>query len=135
MAKNPQQVAQQWSQRLAASGDKITAGVQATNVAPGAAAARQKSAYVAGVQAKADKWASNTAAVTLQEWQQAVISKGVPRIAGGAQAAEGKMATFFTQLLPYIDNAKSTLPARGTLDQNIARMDAFARKMSQFKKS
>ena len=135
MAANPQEVAARWSQRLAGSTDKITSGVQSVTVSPGQAAARQKTAYVAQVQANADKWARNVGSVSLNDWQTAMTTKGVQRIAGGAQAAEGKFANFMTQLLPFIDNAKSGLGPRGTLDQNIARMDAFARKMSTFKRS
>ena len=37
-----------------------------------------------------------------------------------------------SQLLPFIGSGLSTLPARGNLDQNIARMTAWARHMSTF---
>jgi len=132
--KNPQTVAANWSAHLASAGQKITDGVNGVTVAPGVAASRNKAGYVAGVTQNQDKWASHSAAVPLSDWQQAVIQKGVPRIASGAQAAEPKFAQFMTQLLPFIDSAKASLPARGTLDQNIARMDAMARKMATFKK-
>lgn len=133
-AGNPDQIAQDWAARLAASGDKIQRGVQAVTTSPGQAAARQKSAYVANVQSSADKWASRVAAISTGEWQQATISKGVPRIASGAQAAQPKFAQFMGQLLPHIDSGKSSLPARGNLEQNIARMTAFTRHMAGFKR-
>lgn len=134
MAGSPDQIAQDWAARLAASGDKIARGVQSVTTAPGQAAARQKSAYVQNTQAAADKWASRTASVSLSDWQQATINKGVPRIAAGAQAAQGTMAQFMGQLLPHIDSARASLPARGNLEQNIARSAAFARKMAEFRR-
>jgi predicted transcriptional regulator len=132
--RDPNAVAQQWSQRLGQSTDKIKAGIQGVNVAPGQLAARQKSAYTQNVAAAADKWARNVGAVSLGEWQQATIDKGVSRIAAGAQAAEPKMAAFMTKLLPYQAQLQGTLPARGGLDANINRMTTWVRGMSKFQK-
>lgn len=134
MARDPQTIANDWAARLAASGQKITDGIQAVTVAPGQAAARQKQTWVNQVTASADKWATNVAAVSLSDWQQAAITKGVQRIGPGAQASVGKFATFMSQLLPHIDSVKNSLPARGNLDQNIDRMVRFSRGMASFKK-
>jgi cytochrome c5 len=61
-------------------------------------------------------------------------SKGIPRIAGGAQAAEPKFAQFMGKLLPYINSGRGSLPARGTFDQNVARMTAWVQYMHKFAK-
>lgn len=135
MAQDPNSIAQRWAQQLGSATQKITEGVQAVNVAPGQAAARQKSAWVQNTTSSADKWARNTAAVPLADWQTAMINKGAPRIASGAQASQAKFATFMGELLPHIDRVKSSLPARGNLDQNITRMTSFVRGMAQFKKT
>jgi hypothetical protein len=134
MAKDPATVAANWASRLGQSTQAITDGINSVQTAPGVAAARQKSVWVNNTQAAANKWATNTANVTLPEWQQAMIQKGVPRIASGAQAAQPKMAQFMTKLLPYIDQAKAGLPARGDLNANINRMVSFTQKMAQFSK-
>lgn len=134
MAGTPDQIAQDWAAKLAASTDKIQRGVQSVTTAPGQAAARQKGAYVANVQSSADKWASRVSSVGLGEWQQAAISKGVPRIASGAQAAQPKMASFLTQFLPHVESGKASLPARGNLEQNIARATAMIRHNAGFKR-
>ena len=63
-----------------------------------------------------------------------MTTKGIPRIATGAQTAQPKFAQFMGKLLPYIATQKASLPARGTLDQNIARMTAFVQGMSKFQK-
>ena len=127
------QVATQWAQRLASSGDKITQGVQSVKVAPGQAAAGQKAAWLNQLNASADKWARNVARVGLSDWQNSMTTKGIPRIASGASAAEPKFAQFLGKFLPYIDNAKSSLPARGSYEANKARMVAFIDKVHQFK--
>lgn len=121
MAGTPDQIAKDWSNRMAAARDKAQRGVESVTVAPGQAAARQKAVYVQNVQAKADTWARNVQAVSLNEWQQAYISKGLDRMASGAAAAEGKVAQFMSKLLPAIQTIKSTLPPRGTYEQNKAR--------------
>ena len=130
----PDQVAAEWAQRLAASTQKIQTGVQAVSVAPGQLAARNKAGYVQGVTAAQDKWASRTASVPLATWQNDMVQKGLPRIASGATAAQPKMAAFMGQLLPYINSGRGNLPARGGLDANIARSNAWIRYMAQFRR-
>lgn len=132
--KDPQAIAANWASRLGQSSQKIQDGVNAVTVAPGQAAARQKNAWVQNTQSAADKWASRTAAVPLGEWQQAMITKGAPRVGAGATAAVPKFATFMSQLLPHIDAVKGTLPARGGLDANIQRMVAFTQGMAKFQR-
>lgn len=134
MAQTPDQIAAKWAQGLAGAGQRISDGIDAVTVAPGQAAARQKNVWAQNTAASVDKWAANTQKVSLPDWQAAMKTKGVPRIASGAQAAQPKFAQFMTQLMPYIQNQVSQLPARGNLDANIARMTAFARGMSNFKK-
>jgi hypothetical protein len=130
--RDPNAVAQEWAQHLSAATQKIQAGVQSVQVAPGQAAARQRQAWLQNIQAAADKWARNVASVSLQDWQQDMVNKGIPRIGQGAQAAQPKFAAFMSRLLPYIDAGVRQLPPRGTLDQNINRAVTFMRYMSQF---
>lgn len=134
MAGTPDQIAAQWASRLAASGQRITDGVAGVTVAPGQAAARQKAVWAQNVASAQDKWASRVAGVSLADWQQSMTTKGVQRIGAGAQAAQPKFAQFMGQLLPHIASVKGTLPARGNLDQNIARMVAFTQGMSKFQR-
>jgi hypothetical protein len=132
MAQSPDQIAAKWAQNLSANTDRIKEGVQSITVAPGMAAAAAKETWATNTLASKDKWASRTGAVTKEEWQNAMIEKGLNRIAGGAQAAVPRFNAFMGRLLPHIDSVKRGLPARGTLEQNIARSAAFIRGMSKF---
>jgi predicted transcriptional regulator len=134
MAKDAATVAQRWVDRLASAGDKITQGVQGVTVAPGAAAARQVAVWAANTAAAQGKFARNVAAVPLSTWQQATITKGIPRIASGAAAAHDKMVAFMTKFLPYVMSAKASLPARGSYEQNKARMVAMVDAVHKFQK-
>ena len=132
MARTPDQIAADWASRLGGSTQKIKDGVAAVTVAPGQAAARQADVWAQNVAASKPKWQARVSQVSLQEWQEATMTKGVDRIAAGATAAQPKFQNFITQLLPHIDRVKSSLPARGNLEQNIARSTAFIRGMAQF---
>lgn len=129
---NPADAAQKWAQNLGAAGTAYTAGVQAVQQAPGQLAANASDRYLAGVQAGVTKFKANTAAVSLADWQNAAVTKGAPRLATGATAAQPKFANVLTQLFPYIEQVRNSLPPRGDIEQNIARSAAFQRGMNKF---
>jgi len=130
--KDPAAVAAKWATGLGNATEAIKAGVNGVTQAPGVSAARQKDLWAQQVAASKDKWASRTAAVPLSDWQQAMVNKGVPRIAQGAQEAQPKMQEFMNKLLPYIDSQVNALPPRGTLEQNINRATQLMRGMAKF---
>lgn len=126
-------VANHWRDRLSQSGDRIRQGVSAVRVAPGQAAAAQKAVWLSQLQASADRWASHVGRVSLADWQNAMTSKGVDRIATGAGAAVGKVDTFLAKFLPFVDAAKASLPKRGTYEQNKTRMTQMIDKLHGYK--
>ena len=125
--------AQSWVTGLTGARAKIQAGIEANQVAPGQLAARQKPAYVAGVTNNQDKWAQRVGAVSNSDWQAATIAK-LDRISSGATQSQPKMEAFMSQLLPYIASQRSQLAPRGNLDQNIARLNDWVRRMAAFSK-
>ena len=130
--KDPTSSAARWAQNLQGATEKIREGVQAVQVAPGAAAARQRSVWLQNLTASADKWTRNVGAVPLSEWQSDMINKGIPRIGTGAQGAQQKFAAFLTSFLPFVDAGVRALPPRGNLQQNIARMVAMVQHNAQY---
>lgn len=127
------QLAANWANNLAGATARMQAGAQAVTTPPGQAAAAQQGVWIANVTAAANRWAQNVAAVTLPQWQQAYISKGLPRVAGGAQAAQANFATKLGRIIAAEKSIVPGLPARGNLQANIARSAAFATQMNALK--
>lgn len=134
--KSADQVAQKWAQNLTNSVQSIKNGVQAVTTSPMEAAAAQAQQYAQGVQQaiNSGKWQAGLRRVSLGQWQQAVLSKGLSRIADGASQAKGKVQAVMQQLLPHIQAGVAALPPRGSKQQNQQRMLAFSEHMSQFQR-
>lgn len=129
---SPADAAQRWVTNLGAAQTKWQAGVEAVAVSPTQLAARAAPLWARNVAAAQQKFATNSARVTREEWITATVTKGGPRLSTGAAASQDKMANVFTKLFPYINQVVSGLPARGDLEQNITRMGQFARGMAKF---
>src|SRR5215831_16275243 len=98
----PDQLAQNWANNLGAATQRMQAGAQAVTTSPGQLAAAQQQVWLANVTASANVWAVST-----QQWQQAYIQKGLPRVGQGAQAAQ---ASFAQKLGRIIAAEKSIVP-------------------------
>ncbi len=133
MVTGPPADSQNWANKLGAATQAYTDGVNGTTVAPGQLAAAAGNTWLANTQAALPRFKANSAAVTLQAWQSAAVTKGAPRLSSGATAAQPKMEQVFSKLFPAIANAVQQLPPRGTIQQNIARSQAFALKMNSLK--
>ena len=134
MKTNAQAAAQKWATNLGGATQAYTQGIQAVTVPPGQKAAANIQNYIQGVTNKAQEWATNVAAVSLNEWQTAAVNKGAPRLASGATAAQPKFQVFLQSLLQYEANLVGTLPARGPKGSNDQRMLAWSHGMQQFTK-
>ena len=132
----PQQFADRWTQGLSQSGQRISDGIDNVTVAPSSQAIKAQAKMLANVtQAiNSGKWAANLGKVSLQDWQTAMKTKGVPRIATGAQAANSKMAAFAAKLIPYQNTLQAKIKAMPnmTLQDNVARATAWINGMAQF---
>ena len=131
----PDQAAARWAQNRVQLDRPHPAGIQAVQTAPGQAAARQKSLYVQKVQSSQDKWARNVATVSLDEWQQAAINKGLPRDRDRRPGGPAQDAGLHADV-PPARRQRAGVPAgpRGTIDQNIDRMVKNVRGMAAFKR-
>lgn len=133
---NPQTSAQKWVQNLSNATQTITAGVNGVQNAPTAAAAAAVQKWVNAItSAKTqNEYVKNLQKVSLQQWQQAMVQKGIPRIGQGAQAAQQKFQGFLTALFQYenagLPNIRN-MPSN-TLQDRINRMTAWVQYMSGF---
>jgi hypothetical protein len=134
---NAADAAKNWVSSLGQAGTKITQGVQAVQQAPGAAAAAKKAKWLQNVQASADKWATRVQSVSLNDWQQAMITKGIPRIASGAAAAEPKFTSFMNEFLPFLSNVtdQTNRMPDTSFEERITKMVAQVRAVRNFKRS
>lgn len=123
-----------WKANLDGAQQYIKDGVNRVTVAPGQAAAAAADRMVAGVNAAVSSgmWQKRVSSVSLQDWQNAMINKGIPRVAQGTSQAVATKGPKIDQLLSAVDAAASAannLP-KGGLEQGIARATTFMREMS-----
>lgn len=132
-----QQMAAKWRQNLSASTTFIQQGVQAVQDSPTEKAAASGEKMLRGITAavQSGKWGRRLREVSLAQWKERTIQVGIPRIAQGAAASEGKFATFATRLLAFQDRLVQQVDAMPdlTLEDNINRMVTFVRGMSEFR--
>lgn len=132
----PQAATAKWLAGLSGATDRMTTGAQAVQTAPGQLAAAAADKWLARVtQAKA-KFAANVSAVSLQSWQNSYINIGIPRVAQGATAKQGKMLNFMNQWLPYLQTGVTTIDKMPsvTLQDGIARATAMITYNAKFKR-
>lgn len=135
MAKlNAQEYADKWGRRTKAATEDMRRGVLNTTQAPGAAAAKQVALMKQNLVRSLEDgtWERAVSAVSLQEWQDKMIEKGVPRIAAGIDSAMTKQVAMAEQLLADVDSVVNEVnkTPRGDLETNINRMNTFARGMA-----
>ena len=138
MAKSPSEVAEKWARRLSGATEDIRRGVESLTEAPSQKAIQKKEKMKARWQEAIDSgiWEARLSKVTLEEWREKVLSKGLARLPQGVEDARPKFEDFMGQLLPYIDNVRRKIEAMPdrTLEDRINRMTAFVREMAKFRK-
>lgn len=138
MAKvTAQEYAEKWKRRLSGAQEDIRRGVSKVTQSPGAQAAQAQDRMLSGVTdaVTSGRWARNVGAVSTEQWKQATLDKGLPRIASGAQAAESKMARVAATLLPAVDAAaaKARAMPKGTIEDSVNRAASFMRDMRNYR--
>ena len=139
MAKlTPQEFAEKHARRLKGATEDIRKGVAKVTESPTAKAAAKSDKMLANITAAvtSGKWADRLRAVTLEEWQEKMITKGVPRIAAGIDAARGKVEEFYAQMAPFQDTLQRKIDAMPdmTIEDSIARATEWMRGMAKFSK-
>ena len=122
-------VANKWVTNTSNSGAAMKAGAMSVTVSPTQTAALHLDRYQAGVinAVQSGRMATALNAVSLPDWQQAYITKGIARMPQGVQAAKPKFQQFMDTWLPKMDTLKSRIAQmpKSTLADSQARA-AFA---------
>ena len=138
MAKlTPEQFREKHARRLKGAIEDMRRGIEQVNEAPGVKAAEAVDKMRARLLQAIDdgKWSRKVSAVSLNEWKQAMLNKGLGRIAAGIDGSADKVEKFAAQLLSYQDNLKAKLEGMPdlTLEDSIQRMITWIRGMADFK--
>lgn len=120
------QIAQKWADKTAGATDQLKAGVMAVTTAPSQAAIAQAQVWIDKLNEafRNNVWQEALNRVTLNDWQQAMINKGIPVIADRVRKAIGKYQTFIESYMNWFrNNVQPQLDGspRGSLETNIAR--------------
>ena len=132
----PEQAKQKWVNRLSAATTEIQNGIQNVTKAPGQAAVAKRQKWATNVQQAEEKWARNTARVSLDDWKKAALTVGVPRIAQGAQQKQDKMGAFMEEFLPHLARGVervSQMPDN-TFEERVQKSVAMMRHNREFKR-
>jgi len=129
---SPAVFADRWSNGMSNASQKIQSGIEAVTEAPGQKAAAAVELWFKRIQQSKDKFARNVAAVSLNDWKQAAIKKGIPAIQNSVSLAKPKVQKAAEKLIPAINNALSDIPERGmTLEENMRRVLHMARGLQE----
>ena len=132
------EVTEKWQRNMKGSTTDIKRGIERVTEAPTAAAARAEQKMRDNLVASVDsgKWRRGLERVTLEEWRQKAINKGLQRIPAGVEEARPKVEKFMTQLIPHIESGMATVASMpsATLEDSISRMTTFVRHMAGFER-
>lgn len=137
MAKlSPQEVAALWQQRMAGAGDKYKQGVSKVQENPAQSAIAAQDRLLANFTDSVTngKWANSLSKVTLQQWRQACVEKGAAALAASARLGAEKVLRAEQEMAPIRDAIRSSLPERGTIEQNLERARMMALRMHEARK-
>ena len=135
----PQQFAEKQARNLINSTEDIKRGVEAVDVCPthltDSQLQKMQNNFVEAM--TSGKTKRRMHAVTLAEWKNATITKGIGRIAAGITAAKSKVEAFASELLTYEQAGldKITNMPAVTFEDSVNRMVAWSRHMKDFKRS
>jgi len=111
-------------------------GVQRVSSPPGAAAAQATDLWASKVAASKEKYRRKVGAVSLGDWQQAMLQKGVSRAVEGAAQSQAKFEQRIAPVLQVAEQASQTAKnmPKGTVEQGIARAAAVIRMFADYGK-
>ena len=134
----PAEFQEKHARRLKGAIDDMRKGVEGVTSSPTAKAASKADKMKANIVASIDsgKWAAGLNRVTLDDWKDKMINKGLNRVASGIDGAAGKVTAFATDFLPHIDKGLDNIKKLPdlTLEDSINRMTTFIRHMAKFKR-
>jgi len=129
-------LAQKWGNNTKAATGYMAEGVDRVTEAPGKKAADKADKMRQNIVKSLDsgKWQRRVAAVPLEDWKNAMKTKGVSRISEGVDGANGKMADFAEQLISHENSGLAEVSKMPdlTLQDSKNRMNKWIDHMAKF---
>lgn len=129
----PQQITDQWSNRMKGSVSRIQTGIDNVTESPMQKAAAQQSKMINNLTqaVNSGRWAAGLNNVTLADWKNITKTKVASSLAAGVDNAKNKHLRFANYLVNTVNGALSAINQmpRMTIDDNIARATAMMRYM------
>lgn len=109
----PQELSKKWAENLSRSKTSIRKGIEGVTVAPTQKAAQAVDKYRQGCTKAADdgSFVAGCNRVTLQEWKDKAINKGLANLDTGIREGESRVAAFQQKAAPYYRQAKERAAA------------------------
>jgi len=134
----PEEYQEKHARRLKGATEDIRRGVERVTTSPTEKAAAKADKFLAKVteSVQSGKWQSGLRRVTLEDWKDKMINKGIARIPAGIDAAAPKVVAFASDLLPHVDRGVDKVKGMPdlTIEDSINRMTTFVRHMAEFKR-
>ena len=134
----PEEFADKHARRLKGAIDDMRAGIERVDEAPGKKAAAKKAKWADRMSRTEthDKWAKRVGEVPLDSWKKKMTDKGLPRVAGGIDDARDKVVNFAEALIDHQNAGLKDIEKMPdlTLEDSIARAQAWIRHMAKFKR-
>jgi len=132
----PEQMADKWGRHLTGAVQDIRIGVERVTESPTLKAAAKQDKMLQRLidSVHSGKWARGLQRVSLQDWKNQVLTKGLARISSGVAGASTKMQDFARQLFEHENRGLAIINAMPdlTIEDSIARMTAWTRHMAEF---
>lgn len=133
------QVARLWAERGAASAQAVRDGVNAVQENPATKAAAAADLWLQRLQQSKQKFIDSLNRVTLQQWKNAMLNKGIANMQNGYndQQTQTKYLLFMREFLPYVRSGAQQarqLP-KGTIQQACDRAAFMIKWNANFRKA
>jgi len=133
-----EEFAEKHARRLKGAIEDVRAGVEKVTESPTLKAAAKKTKMLQNLQQSvtSGKWETGLKRVSLEQWKQKTIDKGLGRIAAGVDEAHDKMVAFGAQLLSYESGLKDQVDKMPdlTIEDSINRATSWIRGMAKFER-
>lgn len=126
---DPATATKRWAAGMSGSAEAMKRGVQALQTSPGQSAAAAVDKWLTNTTNARDKYVRRNQGYTLGDWQSAMNSYGISRVATGAQQKQGKFQSFMSEFLPFLSTGVAQIHSmpKNTIEDSIARASAMIR--------